>query len=85
MKARFVLPGCSLLLWALFAVIGISLQTFSSEQTFHYRWLPALMALGSLALIFLARVKYVDVAAQILAIILLLFFGAFFLSYTGGI
>ena len=85
MKARFVLPGCSLLLWALFAFIGLSLQTFSSEQAFHYRWLPALMAFGSLAMIFISGHKYGEIAAQAFALISLIFFLAFLISYTGGI
>ena len=85
MNARLALPGCSLLLWGLIFFIGLSLRTFSPEQAFHYRWLPGLMALGSLTLIFLTRTKYGNVAAQACAAVLIIFFAGFLLSYTGGI
>ena len=57
----------------------------SVEQALYYWGLPALMALGSLLLIFVSQRKYGDVAAQVGAFIMLLTLAWFFLGYSGGV
>lgn len=81
---RGVLPLTCLLLWGWFALSGSAGEFSSAVQTRYYLWLPLAMAGLALALLLLRDAKYMNVAAQVLAALMLFSLLPYLFFYTGG-
>jgi len=82
---RYVAPALSLLLWGCFAIAGPQ-NLSNAEQVRYYYVIPLIMTGISVVLLMLLlmNILAVRVAAQVLAVVILLGLLPYLFFYTGG-